>query len=122
MILVDTSIWIDFLRGRPHVFKLAELIEQQEVAALGCILGELAQGARTLQEVQILEGYWANLPRLPEDNIWFEAGLLSFEHKYYAKGIGLIDLAILCAARKNNCQIWTLDKKLQTLLERHEAF
>lgn len=117
MILVDTSVWIDFFRGRPIAFKLNHLIEQGEIATIGCVWGELAQGARSRQEIEILEGYWNNLPKLNETGIWFEAGMLSFENKYFSKGIGLIDLAILAAARKNNCRIWTLDKKLQAILE-----
>ncbi len=122
MILVDTSVWIDFFRGRAAAARLSDLIEQREIATIGCIFAELLQGARSQEEVETLSSYWADLPRLNEDSIWFEAGLLSFQNKYYTRGVGLIDLAIITAARKNQCRIWTLDKKLQSVLELSEVF
>ncbi len=47
MILVDTSVWIDFLRGNdsPERRKLHELIEtEQEISIAGIILAETLQG------------------------------------------------------------------------------
>ena len=49
MILVDTSVWIDFFRADdlPHVQKLETLIEQGErIALCGVILTEILQGIR----------------------------------------------------------------------------
>jgi len=120
MILVDTSVWIDFFRGKASAIYLTDLIERREIAAIGCIFAELLQGARNDEEVRIITGYWADLPKLNEDRIWLDAGLLSFQNKYYAKGVGLIDLAIITAARKNQCRVWTLDKKLQDVLDPSE--
>lgn len=47
MILVDTSVWIDFFAGRdlPHVAKLEQFIHDNEDLALcGIILTEILQG------------------------------------------------------------------------------
>lgn len=47
MILVDTSVWIDFFAGRdlPHVAKLEALImDNEDLALCGIILTEILQG------------------------------------------------------------------------------
>jgi len=47
VILVDTSVWIDFFAGRnqPHVAKLEQLIaESEDLALCGLVLTEILQG------------------------------------------------------------------------------
>ena len=47
MILVDTSVWIDFFAGRelPHVVTLEQLVlDNQDLALCGIILTEILQG------------------------------------------------------------------------------
>jgi predicted nucleic acid-binding protein len=44
MILVDTSVWIEFFRGNePYFTKLKELIESSDVLAHEVVFGELLQ-------------------------------------------------------------------------------
>ncbi|HKZ21352.1 MAG TPA: PIN domain nuclease [Acidimicrobiia bacterium] len=53
MIVVDTSVWIDFLRGRNSqpVVHLTEMIEADEgIAITDIILGEVLQGAPSERE------------------------------------------------------------------------
>ena len=50
MILVDTSVWIDFFAGRelPHVTMLEQLtVDNQDLALCGIILTEILQGIST---------------------------------------------------------------------------
>ncbi|MEI6806993.1 MAG: PIN domain-containing protein [Myxococcaceae bacterium] len=124
MILVDTCIWIEFFRGTPlYLEGLTHLINKHEVVAIGCVFAELLQGARTEREVQLILQYWRRLPKaIIEDEIWLDAGLLSFQGKCYAKGVGLTDLAIVVVARQNNYTIWTVDKKLQSVLAPVELY
>ncbi len=45
MILVDTSIWIEFFRGNePYFTKLKEIIESSDVLAHEVVFGELLKG------------------------------------------------------------------------------
>ncbi|MBN1665153.1 MAG: PIN domain nuclease [Deltaproteobacteria bacterium] len=49
MVLVDTTVWVDFFSGsnEPHVVMLQELIENEEDLSLcGVILAEVLQGIR----------------------------------------------------------------------------
>lgn len=57
-IMVDTSVWIDFLRGteRPEVERLVDYINHNERIFTGdLILAELFQGIRTKRELEELE-------------------------------------------------------------------
>lgn len=57
MILVDTSVWIDFFSNRnaAHVMHLSNLIEQQEDLCLcGVILTEILQGIKNPKEKRLI--------------------------------------------------------------------
>ena len=50
MVLVDTTVWIDFFAGRemPHVAALVNLIERgEDICACGVVWTEVLQGIRT---------------------------------------------------------------------------
>lgn len=61
MILVDTSVWIDYLRNRqnPAVSLLTNILDaQQPFAITGVICQELLQGAANDKEWKLLEQYF----------------------------------------------------------------
>jgi len=123
MILVDTSIWIEFLKRNEEVFTIMQQkLERGEILAAECIIGELLQGAKDEHEQMIITSYWECLPKINESGIWIEAGTYSGRNKLISKGIGLIDVVILMIARRTNSKIWTLDKKLLNLLKKSEMF
>jgi predicted nucleic acid-binding protein len=123
MILADTSVWVEFLKTKKPVFPvLRELIERGNLIAMECIFGELLQGARTKREKNVIQDYWKYIPKRDENGIWIEAGSFSAENSLINKGIGLIDSAIICFARKHNTKVWSLDKKLISILKNDEIF
>ena len=123
MILADTSIWIEFLKGNEEVFTIMQQkLESREIVVAECIIGELLQGAKDEHEQRIITSYWECLPKIDESGIWIEAGTYSGSNKLISKGIGLIDVVILMIARRTNSKIWTLDEKLLGLLKKNEMF
>lgn len=122
MLIADTSIWIEFLKGKKEYLPLALLIEERVVFAVECIFGELLQGSRSERERKIILAYWENLPKVEESGIWLAAGRKSSEEKLFPKGIGLVDLAILVSAQSRSLKIWTLDKKLLSILKPSEIW
>lgn len=114
MILVDTSVWISFLKkdDQDLVDILKSYLKRQEVYTVSAVFGELLQGVKSKRERDVLEMLWESLPKISEDQLFLEAGALSNEHKFYAQGVGLIDCYILAAAIRHNLALWTLDKKL----------
>ncbi|HTH57692.1 MAG TPA: PIN domain-containing protein [Cyclobacteriaceae bacterium] len=114
MILVDTSVWIEYFRQSNSSLsdKLELLIENNEVIALSCVFGELLQGIRNDSEEKTIVTFWQNLTKVDETNLFIEAGKLSAKYKLLTSGVGLIDSSILAAAIKHNLPLWTLDKRL----------
>ena len=114
MIIADTSIWIDFFRDRePTHARLNELLERGMVLAFGGVFGELLSGARGRREADLVESYWKSLPRADESGIWIEAGKLSSARGLRARGVGLVDAAILALSERTGAAIWTLDRRLE---------
>jgi predicted nucleic acid-binding protein len=123
MIVIDTSVWIEFLRQNPlYASKVEVLLENREVLAVEFIFGELLQGAKNKREKKMITDYWKTLPKCSQENVWIEAGKYSSENKLFSKGIGLIDCAIIISARKHHAKIWSLDKKLNDILGEEEKF
>ncbi|MBI4286766.1 MAG: PIN domain nuclease [Chloroflexi bacterium] len=65
MIVVDTSVWIDFLRGTdsPERRMLHRLIEdEEEIAVTGIIFAEILQGIREDENFRITRDYLLGFP------------------------------------------------------------
>lgn len=80
------------------------------------------QGAKDQRERDVIMSYWQNLPKINAAGLWLVAGVISSEERLYARGVGLIDCAIIAAARKTGACIWTLDKKLGAVLTANERY
>ena len=123
MVILDTSVWIEFFKTKDPFFdEVSVLLERNEIIGLSFIFGELLQGAKNNHERTILREFWDALPKMNEENVFIRAGLESGNKKWMDKGIGLIDSAILIAARTVGARIWTLDKKLSSILSDTELF
>lgn len=79
MILVDTSVWIDWLRvgDRPATRLLDRLIDEDSIAMAPVIEQELLMGARGATQLEELRAYFSALPVLmPTRRTFIEAGAL----------------------------------------------
>jgi predicted nucleic acid-binding protein len=114
VILIDTSIWIDFFRHTQASLndRLIELLENRLAVGLSTVFGELIQGARSEDEEKTILEFWNNILKVNEDTLFIEAGKLSNRYKLYSKGVGLIDCHLLAAAKLHNLSLWTLDRRL----------
>ncbi len=118
MIIVDTSVWIEYLKGNEHYRNvLPQYLKEKHVIAISAVFGELLQGVKNKREYEIISGFWESLPKVNEENLFIEAGNLSHQYKLYNAGVGLIDTYLLAAALKNDLAIWSLDKKLNKAID-----
>jgi predicted nucleic acid-binding protein len=64
VVIADTSVWVDFLRGTEaaHGETLAALLEEQEVALCDRVLQEVLQGVRGDAEFRRVSGRLLALP------------------------------------------------------------
>lgn len=119
MIIVDTSVWIEYLRGKnPEVTQALKVcLQKRKVVAISAVFGELLQGVKNKRERELVTGFWKNLPHVDETDLFIEAGQVANEYKLNSKGVGLIDGYILSAALRHNLPVWTLDKKLDRVID-----
>ena len=119
MIIADTSVWIEYLKGKnPEITQsLKPRLERRKVVAISAVFGELLQGVKNKREREVINSFWKNLPHVDETDLFIEAGNIANEYKLYSKGVGLIDGYILSAALRHNLPIWTLDKKLDRVID-----
>jgi len=123
MIILDTSLWIEFFKRNPVFFdEVVSLLEENKIYALECVFAELMQGTLNQRERKIIFEYWENLPKPEIENLLLKAGWESSKQKWISKGIGLIDSVIILAARETASTIWTLDSKLRSILKKHEIY
>ncbi len=121
MTVVDTSVWIEYLRGNKQVSDiLIKMLNSRKVMAISAVFGELLQGVQNTRERAVVSGFWENLPKQTEEDIFIKAGRLSNEFKLINQGVGLIDCYILAFAMHYDCELWTLDKKLLKAMDRIE--
>ncbi|MEM7550180.1 MAG: PIN domain-containing protein [Bacteroidota bacterium] len=118
MIIADTSIWIEYLRGNEeYQDMLNAYLDKREVIAVSAVFGELLQGCRAKREKSIINRFWQNLPKINESDLFIEAGKLSNDYGLIQRGVGLIDAYIFVAALNNDLFLWTIDKKLQQVID-----
>lgn len=112
MILVDTSVWIDHLHK--SVPTLAEALEAEEVVTHPFVIGELACG--DLRNRREFLDLLSTLPRaaLATDE---EALVMIEDQRLMGKGLSYIDVHLLAAAMLTEAQLWTTDKRLQSIAE-----
>lgn len=111
MILVDTSVWIDYLRSGDNA--LVRLLEGQRVLGHRFVLGELALG--TLRARAAVLRDLARLPQIETARDQEVMHLIEIE-RLHGRGIGYIDAHLLASLRLTpGATLWTRDTRLHTV-------
>lgn len=110
MILVDTSVWIEFLRRASPRADLREALESGEVVTHPFVIGELALGSLGRQRTRVLSDLRL-LPQLPAAS---DAEVLNLidARSLAGRGIGWVDAHLLASALLGAARLWTLDARL----------
>jgi len=113
VIAVDTSVWIDFFRGRaPTAEALAALLDRDDVALPVPVRIEILSGARKVERPR-LGRLLSALPVLhPTRQTWerIETWVTSGAASGHHFGVG--DLLIASLAAEHGCALWSLDSDL----------
>ncbi len=113
MILVDTSVWIDHLRGGDA--ELVALLQHGRVLAHPWVTGELALG-HLVRRGEVLR----LLRQLPQATTATDHEVLALidNHQLVGQGIGYVDAHLLAATMvTTGARLWTRDKRLATAAE-----
>ena len=114
LILADTSIWIDHLRGEDT--GLQALLAAEGICCHPFIVGEVALGslknsAATLDQLKLL-------PMVPAAHTSEVAAFVEWA-KLFGTGIDYVDAHLLTSVRlSEGTRLWTRDKRLRAQAER----
>ena len=102
MVLVDTPIWVSFLRTGNR--RLRALLREAKVACHPLIVGELACG-----KLDNRKEFLTLLQTLPQASTASQREVLHFidHHQLTAAGVGLIDAHLMASARLTDLLLWT---------------
>ncbi len=118
MVVVDTSVWVQFFRARgsPEHRALDSLLAKRGVMMVGPVLAEILQGARSQQEYADLHLQLSELPYIDEtQETWARVGFLSSELRQRGLPVALLDLLIAALAIEHGHQVYTLDEHFQRI-------
>ena len=122
MILVDTSVWIDFFAGRklPHVDVLEQcILDNEDLALCGIILTEILQGIADDTTHRHVRRYLSPLIMLPMPETVFVRAA-DIYRKLRKKGITIRksnDCIIAATALEHHCQLLHNDKDFSPVAE-----
>jgi predicted nucleic acid-binding protein len=120
MILVDTSVWIDFFNGKElsHVATLESLISQEgDIAICGIILTEVLQGISNNKEHKLTQTYLQALVMLEINNsVWLYAADIYRNLRKRGLTVRKINDCIIAAtALHYDCELLHNDKDFTTI-------
>jgi predicted nucleic acid-binding protein len=117
MILVDSSVWIDYFKGSERTKTLDLFIELDLVATNELILTELLPFLRLHNEKDIFS-MLSILPRIELEIFW--EGIREIQKLNLKKGVnnvGIPDLIIAQQCVDKNLELWTFDKHFKLMSE-----
>lgn len=119
MIVPDTSIWIEFLKQNdPVTSRFLDLLKTGKIAVIEPIFAELLYGIRKSKDKELVLSYWQILPKLDfESGAMLSASQFANKNNFHNLGIGLMDAAIMEPVIRGGHQLWTLDKRVLTVLD-----
>ena len=120
-ILVDSSVWIEYFRGRTEAAALDELIDKNQLCINNLILSELIPFLRMKKENTLIKILMTIRNTAIKIN-WEE--IIDFQEINLRNGvnkIGIADLIIAQNVRDNNLRLYSLDKHFE-LMSRYIKF
>jgi predicted nucleic acid-binding protein len=120
-VFVDTSVWVDYLRGRTTTVRrdLAALLEEDRVALAAPVRVELLAGARR-DQVSQLRHLLAAIPTYrPTDSTWAAMEEWAVRGAREGQRFGVADLLVGAIAREQGGPLWSLDDDFQRMAALH---
>lgn len=113
MVLVDTCIWIDFLRGREssHVQLLEELLGDGDAHLCEVTYAEICFGAKDDRLFKKYEADFSKIPLLTLPEKW-HLKIAKMGHQLRSSGHHpyMADLQIALTALTHRCELLTIDR------------
>jgi predicted nucleic acid-binding protein len=109
MILVDTSIWIEYFRGNTEVAILDSLIDTNNICINDLILAELIPSINHKKEIELRDLLYS-VTKLNLNINWIDLVFMQTENlKYGINKVGIPDLIIAQNAIMHNIKLFCRD-------------
>lgn len=119
-VLVDTSVWVAFLRrGTTPTWRpaLIDLLERDAVVLVDPILTELIYGARGQRERAAILDLGRGVRRAALDlDLWIASGDLGQAWRARGRTLSVIDCLIAATAIRDELALWSLDEDFDPLV------
>jgi predicted nucleic acid-binding protein len=122
MVLVDTSVWIEYFKTNPRIqlLDLDVLIMERRVAICRPVYSEVCSGQMNSTTSSLVHSAFLSMPAVDVDwnDFAFWTQLADWAQAAYKNRIpacGLVDRMIVFCAKTAEIPLWTLDSKLAKL-------
>ncbi len=120
MVLVDSSVWIEYFKGNEKVKPLEALIDLNAVCINDLILAELMPSIWHKKEMELGELVLA-IPKIPMDINWESIiNMQTLNLKNGINKVGIADLIIIQNAIYNGLDLFSLDKHFELMSSLHK--
>ncbi len=106
-VLVDTNVWITFLRE--PLPELGLMVKRGQVITHPCIVGEILAGM--VRQREVVSVFLRSLPFAREADLSSILGMIEARH-LYGRGLQWNDIQLLASAKLSSASLWTFDKRL----------
>jgi len=117
-VLVDTSIWVEFFRGKNQRVKnhISNLIKSQRACLAGVVIAELFRGVKREEEIELLKETMAALDYFEvKKSTWEKTGEMLRGLRLKGITLPLTDVLLAAIAEENGCEILTSDNHFEKL-------
>ncbi len=118
MVLVDTSVWIEYLERADQLVEgeIDDLLLTNQVVTAGLVLAELRQGCRTTIQVRSLREAMEPLMYLEvARDRWLRAGEIAADGAARGYKLEIADCLLATLAMREKCSIYTLDRDFERI-------
>ena len=118
--LIDTTVWVDYLRGRDDSVRdrVASMVNEDRAFTAEIIILEILRGAKSEKEYRMLREDFLALPRLPMDpEAWETAWRNSFLFRKKGLNIPIVDTLVSSLAIRHDCTLVHADRHFSQLAE-----
>ena len=116
-VLVDTSVWVDALRGRTStvVTTTQELLSNDRVLTCGPVICEIKRGLRQPERNKIVPLFDALIRLAFDDAVWDSAGDLDAALRKNGITIPPMDVIIAQICIRHNVFLYTVDEHFRSI-------
>ena len=120
MVLVDSSVWIEYFKGNESVLPLNELIDSNNLCINDLILAELLPSINQKREIDLKE-LLLTIEKINMIIDWHQIiSMQTINLKNGINRVGVSDLIIAHNAIENNIELYAMDKHFVLMTEFHE--